>query len=98
MINIAKRQMGPEEKQAVLEVLDSGMIAQGIGGATYYPVLIHKQTYYVNESSYAVSMPGAEQAALEVVSLPVHPALSEDDLGAVVEAANSVPGAARWQS
>jgi len=29
MINMAKPVMGPEEKQAVLEVLDSGIIAQG---------------------------------------------------------------------
>ena len=29
MINIAKPLMGPEEKQAVLDVLDSGMIACG---------------------------------------------------------------------
>src|SRR4030067_283401 len=29
MINIAKPQMGEEEKKAVMEVLDSGMIAQG---------------------------------------------------------------------
>ena len=29
MINIAKPQIGEEEKKAVLEVLDSGMIAQG---------------------------------------------------------------------
>jgi dTDP-4-amino-4,6-dideoxygalactose transaminase len=29
MINIAKPMIGPEEKQAVLEVLDSGMLAQG---------------------------------------------------------------------
>ncbi|MCL4562606.1 MAG: DegT/DnrJ/EryC1/StrS family aminotransferase [Chloroflexi bacterium] len=29
MINMAKPQIGPEEKQAVLEVLDSGILAQG---------------------------------------------------------------------
>ena len=29
MINMAKPVIGPEEKQAVLEVLDSGIIAQG---------------------------------------------------------------------
>ena len=29
MIHMAKPQMGAEEKQAVLEVLDSGIIAQG---------------------------------------------------------------------
>src|SRR5512143_3432643 len=29
MINIAKPQIGEEEKRAVLEVLDSGMLAQG---------------------------------------------------------------------
>ena len=29
MINIASVELGPEEKKAVLEVLDSGQIAQG---------------------------------------------------------------------
>ena len=91
MINIAKPQMGPKEKQAVLEVLDSGMIAYVVGCATYFPVPFHRQAHYVNELEYHVSMPVAEQAALEVVSLPDYPALRGDDLRTVAEAANSFP-------
>jgi len=93
MINIAKPQMGPDEKQAVLGVLVSGMIAHGAGCATCYPIPSHRQSHYVTELGYHVSMPVAEQAALEVVSLPVHPALRGDDPRTVVEAANSFPRA-----
>ncbi len=65
----------------------------GIGYGIYYPVPIHRQTFYVNELNYDVSMPEAERAAQEVISLPVHPALTQDDLDAIVEAVNSFPGA-----
>jgi dTDP-4-amino-4,6-dideoxygalactose transaminase len=65
------------------------MRTQDVGCGVYYPVPIHQQTYYVNDLGYNVVMPVAEQAAREVVSLPVHPALSEADLRTVVEAVNS---------
>jgi perosamine synthetase len=67
--------------------------AQGVCSGVYYPVPINKQTYYVNDLGYDVSMPVAEQAALEVVSLPVHPALTAEDLKVVADAVNSFTGA-----
>jgi dTDP-4-amino-4,6-dideoxygalactose transaminase len=61
----------------------------GIGPGVYYPVPIHKQTYYVNELGYDQMLPEAERAAEEVLSLPVHPGLSQDDLDTIVTAVNS---------
>jgi perosamine synthetase len=61
----------------------------GVGSGVYYPVPIHKQTYYVNELGYSQALPEAEKAADEVLSLPVHPALSEIDLETIVSVANA---------
>ena len=61
----------------------------GVGSGVYYPVPIHKQTYYVNELGYNQTLPEAEKAANEVLSLPVHPALSEIDLETIVSVVNA---------
>jgi perosamine synthetase len=60
----------------------------GIGCGVYYPVPIHQQTYYTKELGYDQHLPEAEKAAAEVLSLPVHPALSQEDLEKVVETIN----------
>lgn len=68
-----------------MEHLHTHEIITGI----YYPVPIHQQTYYVNELGYSLSFPVAEKAAQEVLSLPVHPGLSQSDLEMIVAAVNS---------
>jgi dTDP-4-amino-4,6-dideoxygalactose transaminase len=65
----------------------------GVGYGIYYPVPIHRQTFYVNDLGYDVRLPEAERAADEVISLPVHPALTQADLDTIVEAVNSLFGA-----
>ncbi|MBN1873151.1 MAG: DegT/DnrJ/EryC1/StrS aminotransferase family protein [Anaerolineae bacterium] len=65
----------------------------GVGYGVYYPVPIHKQTYYVKELGYDMSLPEAERAAEEVLSLPVHPALSSQDLETIVATLNDFVGA-----
>jgi perosamine synthetase len=62
---------------------------KGVGSEVYYPVPVHKQTFYVEELGYDLSLPVAEQAALEVLSLPVHPALSQADLEVIVSNVNA---------
>lgn len=62
---------------------------KGVGSEVYYPVPVHKQTFYVEELGYALSLPSSEQAALEVLSLPVHPALSPADLEVIVSNVNA---------
>ena len=61
----------------------------GVGSEVYYPVPVHQQSFYVQELGYRQSLPEAERAALEVLSLPVHPALSPADLETIVEAVNT---------
>ncbi len=61
---------------------------KGIGCGVYYPVPIHQQTFYVKDLGYNQTLPEAERAAQEVLSLPVHPDLSESDLEAIVTAVN----------
>ncbi len=57
----------------------------GIGVAVHYPTPIHQQPVY-RQLGYADSLPQAEAASREVLSLPVHPSLSTRDLELIVEA------------
>jgi len=61
----------------------------GVGTGVYYPVPVHKQTLYTKELGYDVSLPESERAAVEVLSLPVHPALSSTDLEIIVDVVNT---------
>jgi dTDP-4-amino-4,6-dideoxygalactose transaminase len=58
---------------------------QGVGCGVYYPVPVHQQSIYDNVTE---SFPEAEKASLEVLSLPVHPGLSQADLETIVKAVN----------
>jgi dTDP-4-amino-4,6-dideoxygalactose transaminase len=59
-----------------------------IGCGVYYPVPVHQQNYYTKQLGYEQSLPVTEKVAQEVLSLPVHPALSPADLEQVVDAVN----------
>ena len=54
-----------------------------IGSAVYYPTPIHEQPAY---EDVAATAPVAETVAREVLSLPVHPGLSDADLDHIVAA------------
>ncbi len=57
---------------------------QGIETAIFYPLPIHQQKSFVDYRH--LSFPCAEKAAREVLSLPVHPALQEEELAAIARA------------
>ncbi len=67
----------------------AGLAERGIGAGVYYPVPVHHQPPY-QEQEAANSYPAAECAALEVLSLPVHPGLSLEDLETVVASVNEL--------
>ena len=62
---------------------------KGIGVGVYYPIPIHLQPLY-KKLGYEVSLPVTEQACLDVLSLPVHPALSQAELDEIVKAVASL--------
>ncbi|MEW6328538.1 MAG: DegT/DnrJ/EryC1/StrS family aminotransferase [Candidatus Micrarchaeota archaeon] len=57
---------------------------KGVGTGVHYPVPIHKQPLYV-QLGYKDSLPISEKLANEVVSLPIHPSVSESDLDLISE-------------
>ena len=58
----------------------------GIGTGVYYPIPSHRLPSF----SRVLDLPETERAAREVLSLPVHPALTADDLAAIITAVNTV--------
>ncbi|MFZ5652180.1 MAG: DegT/DnrJ/EryC1/StrS family aminotransferase [Bacillota bacterium] len=53
---------------------------QGIGTGIHYPLPVHKQPLYKKMGYGRLHLPQAERACKEVLSLPVHPSLSESQL------------------
>lgn len=60
-----------------------------IGAGVYYPVPLHKLPALQRFASSA-DLPQTDRAAAEVVSLPVHPALTMTDLERIVTAVNAL--------
>ena len=73
------------------ELLDY-LTNHGIGTGVYYPVPIHKQTYYQSHLGYDLSLPESEKASEVVLSLPVHPGLSDADLETIIDVVNEFTG------
>ncbi len=66
------------------DVLLSHLKNNGIGYGIYYPVPVHRQSLY-SELGFDDKLPVTENAATEVVSLPTHPSLTEDDLKKITD-------------
>jgi len=75
------------------DALAAKLAAAGVQTAIHYPTPIHRQPYYQG-LGYRDELPVAERLANEVLSLPVHPALSRDDLETIVCAVNEAAGGA----
>jgi UDP-2-acetamido-2-deoxy-ribo-hexuluronate aminotransferase len=63
--------------------------AKGIPTAVYYPKCLHEQPVFASLGYHLGDFPVAEQAAREVLSLPMHPFLTEADQDRVVTALQS---------
>jgi len=70
------------------DALANHLRERGIGTMIYYPVPVHKQVVY-QRLGYQDHLPLAESASREVLSLPVHPALTREELDQIIEGVNS---------
>jgi UDP-2-acetamido-2-deoxy-ribo-hexuluronate aminotransferase len=70
-------------------VLEAGLKAQGIPTAVHYPLSLHQQPAYAALFPGAV-FPNSERLAREVLSLPMHPHLSEAVQDRIVEAVSGL--------
>jgi dTDP-4-amino-4,6-dideoxygalactose transaminase len=80
------RIVGMDRDEAIKQLTEAG-----VGTSIFYPVPAHKQKHIVEMGlGENAALPVAEQIATEVISLPVHPALTPEELSRVVEAVNAL--------
>jgi dTDP-4-amino-4,6-dideoxygalactose transaminase len=54
----------------------------------YYPVPIHRQTPFAGLGLDAAQLPVTDRLVGEILSIPVHPSLSDEEVGTVITAVN----------
>jgi perosamine synthetase len=67
------------------DALQTKLTERGVGSGVYYPTPIHRLPSF----ALTLDLPETERAAAEVLSLPVHPALTTQDLDTIIEAVNA---------
>ncbi len=72
-----------KDRDAVKQKLDAGNVTSSM---IYYPVPLHLQAAYKDLGMRPGSLPKAELAAQEVLSLPMYPELTEEQIRLVVDA------------
>jgi dTDP-4-amino-4,6-dideoxygalactose transaminase len=75
------------------DTLQTALRERGIETAVFYPTPIHRQPLYQRLGYASVALPVAERLATEVLSLPVHPALSPADIDTIAAAVNELTSA-----
>lgn len=69
-------------RTAYREAVRHALSAAGIASAVYYPVPLHRQEVYAADNAHA-KFPAAEAAAEQVLSLPMYPELTEEQIDEV---------------
>lgn len=64
---------------------------QGVGTAIHYPTPVHLQPYYLKNSEPQYSCPVAEKLCSEILSLPMYPELTEEQVAVVASEIKSMP-------
>ncbi len=59
---------------------------RNIPTAVHYPIPLHRQDAFADHVQHDVSVPHTERASEEVMSLPMHPFMSKEDVSTVAEA------------
>jgi dTDP-4-amino-4,6-dideoxygalactose transaminase len=75
------------------DAVQAGLTERGIGSAVYYPTPIHLLRPYLpgaHPANRDWDLPETMRAADEVLSLPVWPGLTDEELGRIVDAVNEL--------
>lgn len=75
-------------RHAERDGLREHLASKGIGTLIHYPIPVHMQAAYADLGYRRGSLPITEQAAGEILSLPIFVGLSDEDAHAVAEAVN----------
>jgi dTDP-4-amino-4,6-dideoxygalactose transaminase len=72
------------------DALRASLRERGVETAVFYPAPIHRQPLYRRLGYGDLGFPVAQRLSDEVLSLPVHPALSADNIEAIASAVREV--------
>ncbi|PVX23127.1 MAG: aminotransferase DegT [Candidatus Bathyarchaeum sp.] len=70
--------------------LSAQLADKGVGSAVHYPIPIYNQPLYVKLGYTNVSCPNCEDASKRVLSLPVHPLVTKDDIEYILDVLNEI--------
>ena len=73
------------ERDAFAEALK----ARGVGSAIYYPIPVHRQKPFLALGYGHEALPVTDLLTAQVLSIPVHPSLSDDEVTTVIDAVNA---------
>jgi perosamine synthetase len=76
---------GRDREKAVEQLNDAG-----VGTGIFYPLSANRQPHLVELGYGEISLPVTERLANEVISLPVHPQLNQEQLQLIVEEVNKL--------
>jgi dTDP-4-amino-4,6-dideoxygalactose transaminase len=70
------------------DVIANALKEKGIASAVYYPVPLHQQEVFINLYKNPVNLAAAEMCAREVLSLPMFPELTNDEIQLIADVIN----------
>ncbi len=70
------------------EEFASRLKERGVGSNIYYPVPVHRQDPFRARGFGEVHLPVTERLVEEILSIPVHPALSDQEVVTIIDAVN----------
>jgi len=70
--------------------LSKYLTEKGVGNAIHYPKPVYLQPLYINLGYSEGLCPAAEEASRKVISIPVHPLLTDNELRYIVDVINGV--------
>ncbi|HEX7197161.1 MAG TPA: DegT/DnrJ/EryC1/StrS family aminotransferase, partial [Candidatus Limnocylindria bacterium] len=63
--------------------------ARGVGSAIYYPIPVHRQKPFLALGYGNERLPVTDRLTAQVLSVPVHPSLSDEEVATVIDAVNA---------
>jgi dTDP-4-amino-4,6-dideoxygalactose transaminase len=71
------------------DALQAYLRDQGIGTLVHYPNAVHQQPAYQGRIPIVGALPNSERAAAEVLSLPIYPELTDEQVNSIAEACHA---------
>jgi dTDP-4-amino-4,6-dideoxygalactose transaminase len=72
------------------DLLADALHKKDIASAVYYPVPLHQQKVFLKLYNYSEKLPQSEMCSQEVLSLPMFPELSDEEIRLIADVVNNV--------